>query len=83
MTRLDTNWLILPRQTMPPCFCTQGCTITFNNIGLLAKTFKFNFAKVKFQNRGLEYHLTILSTELFFITLHAQRMACLLSRIDR
>ncbi len=52
MTRLDTNWLILPRQTMPPCFCTHGSTITFNNIRLLAETFKSYFAKkIKFQNR--------------------------------
>ncbi len=57
MAQLDTNWLILPRQTMTPCFRTHGSTITFNNIGLLAETFKVHFAKKsKFKTGGLEYH---------------------------
>ncbi len=43
--------------TMPSCFRTHGCTIKFNNIGLLAENFKFNFAKKsKFKTGGLEYH---------------------------
>ncbi len=84
MTRLDTNWLILLRQSMPPCFRTHGCTITFNNIGLLAETFKFHFAKKSdFKTGGFEYHQTILSTELLFYHASAQSMACLLRRIDR
>ncbi len=57
MTRLDTNWLMLPQQTMPPCFRVHGSTITFNNIGLLAETFKYNFTKKSnFKTGGLEYH---------------------------
>ncbi len=54
---------------MPPCFRTHGSTIVFNNIGLLAEIFKFNFAKKSnFKTGGLglwEYHEMILSTELF------------------
>ncbi len=48
---------------------------------------KINFAKKSnFKTRGLwllEYHSTILSTELFFITLNAQRMAGVLRPIDQ
>ncbi len=54
MTRLDTNWLILPRRTMLLCFRTHGSTITFNNIELLAETFKFNLAKkLNFKTGGV------------------------------
>ncbi len=57
MTQLDTNWLIVLRQTMPQCFRTRSSAITFNNIGLLAETFKFHFAKKSnFKTGGLEYH---------------------------
>ncbi len=53
----DTNWLILPRQTMPPYLPMHGSTVTFKNIGLVAKTLKFNFAKKSnFKTGGLEYH---------------------------
>ncbi len=71
MTRLDNNWLILPQRSMPSCFRKHGSTITFNNIGLLAETFKCNGAKKSnFKTGGLEYHYTILSTEFFY---HASR----------
>ncbi len=69
IARLDTNWFILPMQTMPPCLRTHGSTITFNNIGLLAETFKFNFVKKSnFKTEGVGKSLNDSENWIIFST---------------